>query len=165
MVSEPEFRFPGAHLLSCYRPHPKDDGRLCFHFVHTWGGTPSSWWRGGSTPSSWRGRGTPSSWGGYPSSWQGEVLHPADRGGTASSWMGYPPVSWMGYPPVSWMGYPPPGGTPPPPPEQHNVYLLRDGRYASCVHAGGLSCLFFFLLVFFLDKYFLKYHIVVNFAI
>ena len=27
-----------------------------------------------------------------------------------------------------------------PPTEQHGVYLLRGGRYASCVHAGGLSC-------------------------
>ena len=29
------------------------------------------------------------------------------------------------------------GGTPQP--EQHSLYLLRSGRYASCVHAGGLS--------------------------
>ena len=28
------------------------------------------------------------------------------------------------------------GGTP----YQHSVYLLRDGRYASCVHARGLCC-------------------------
>ena len=27
-----------------------------------------------------------------------------------------------------------------PQPEQHSVYLLRSGRYTSCVHAGGLSC-------------------------
>ena len=25
--------------------------------------------------------------------------------------------------------------------EQHREYLLHGGRYASCVHAGGLSCL------------------------
>ena len=25
--------------------------------------------------------------------------------------------------------------------EQHSEYLLRGGQYASCVHAGGLSCL------------------------
>ena len=24
--------------------------------------------------------------------------------------------------------------------EQHREYLLNGGRYASCVHAGGLSC-------------------------
>ena len=27
------------------------------------------------------------------------------------------------------------------PPDQHSVYLLHGGRYASCVHVGGLSCL------------------------
>ena len=34
-------------------------------------------------------------------------------------------------------------GTSPPPSrtDQHSEHLLRDGRYASCVHAGGLSCL------------------------
>ena len=32
---------------------------------------------------------------------------------------------------------------PPPPPRkgQHMEYSMRRGRYASCVHAGGLSCL------------------------
>ena len=43
-----------------------------------------------------------------------------------------------------------PPGVPPPrqggpargtPPDQHSVYLLHGGRYASCVHAGGLSCI------------------------
>ena len=33
------------------------------------------------------------------------------------------------------------GGGVYPHPEQHSVYLLRGGRYASCVHAGELSCL------------------------
>ena len=27
-----------------------------------------------------------------------------------------------------------------PQPEQHSVYLLHGRRYASCIHAGGLSC-------------------------
>ena len=33
-------------------------------------------------------------------------------------------------------------GTPPPPPPRNSKKLLwlRGGRYASCVHAGGLSC-------------------------
>ena len=37
---------------------------------------------------------------------------------------------------------PPVQGTYPPPPRigQHMEYLIRCGRYASCVHAGGLSC-------------------------
>ena len=31
-------------------------------------------------------------------------------------------------------------GTIPPETEQHSKYLLNGGRYASCVHAAGLSC-------------------------
>ena len=27
-----------------------------------------------------------------------------------------------------------------PPPPRHSEHLRRGGRYASCVHAGGLSC-------------------------
>ena len=44
----------------------------------------------------------------------------------------------------------PPGRVPPQPGQdgggtqlgQHREYFLHGGRYASCVHAGGLSCLF-----------------------
>ena len=57
-------------------------------------------------------------------------------------------------PPQTWDGVPPPGpgtGYPPGPgmgspwtwdgvPPQHSEHLLWGGRYASCVHAGGLSC-------------------------
>ena len=32
---------------------------------------------------------------------------------------------------------------------QHRKYLLHGGRYASCVHAGGLSCCLYFLFSFF----------------
>ena len=67
------------------------------------------------------GRGTPSSW------WWGGVPHPTDGGGGGPA-PGTPPA-----------GGPRPG-YPPPHQEQHSVYLLRGGRYASCVHAGGLSC-------------------------
>ena len=42
----------------------------------------------------------------------------------------------LGYP---WQGCPT-RGTTPPRQEQHSVYLLRGGRYASCIRAGGLSC-------------------------
>ena len=46
---------------------------------------------------------------------------------------GYPSPSrgipWPG------LGYPPPPKT-----EQQSEHLLHGGRYASCVHAGGLSC-------------------------
>ena len=50
----------------------------------------------------------------------------------------------LGYPPSAGWGLPPPSvpgqdrGVPRL--EQYGVYLLRGGRYASCVHAGGLSC-------------------------
>ena len=72
----------------------------------------------------WGSRGVPcqASWGGYPG-----------RGG-------YP--GWGGtlaggrYP--GWGAYPGQGGTQL---GQHREYLLHGGRYASCVHAGGLSCL------------------------
>ena len=53
-----------------------------------------------------------------------------------------PPSPWLdGYSPHppphhDWMGYPPP-------PHQHSKHLLRSRRYASCVHAGGLSCILF----------------------
>ena len=33
-----------------------------------------------------------------------------------------------------------PGYPPLPQQEQHSIYWLCGGRYASCVHAGGLSC-------------------------
>ena len=37
-------------------------------------------------------------------------------------------------------------GTPPPPRNSKKLLWLRGGRYASCVHAGGLSCVCSFLL-------------------
>ena len=52
--------------------------------------------------------------GGYPSPWPGQI----QDGGWVRSQDG------GGYPLL----------------EQHSVYLLHGGRYASCVHAGGLSC-------------------------
>ena len=59
---------------------------------------------------------------------------------------GCPPVkTGSGYPPsrTRW-GTPHPGPHAPPPgqeTDQHSEHLLRGGWYASCVHAGGLSCL------------------------
>ena len=55
----------------------------------------------------------------------------------ASSGCGIPPPPSqvrMGYPPAR-TGIPSSPGT-----EQQSGHLLRGGRYASCVHAGGLSC-------------------------
>ena len=84
--------------------------------------------------------------------------------GTCLGW-GYPPwpggyLPWLGVPTLAgrgtylgqggtylgWEWYLPwPGGTYlgqgyPLLPGQHREYLLCSGRYASCVHAGGLSC-------------------------
>ena len=112
---------------------------------------------GGTPTRSRRGRWVPQpgpDWGGVP--WPGpdggvpQVRYPPDRSG----WGGVPrPGPDRGYPKV---GTPLPGqdgggypniGTPqgryPPPPEigPHMEYLIRCGQYASCVHAGGLSCL------------------------
>ena len=54
-------------------------------------------------------------------------------------WRGVPwpgGVPWLGG--VPWPGgYPGQGGTQL---GQHREYLLHGGRYASCIHAGGLSC-------------------------
>ena len=118
-----------------YRPHPKDDGRLYFHFVcqFTPGGAPR---QGGphlgyppiqvpglSGGPTW---GTPPSRSRWGSTWD---THPPSR----SRWgdrPGYPPPSrsrWAAHP-----GYPPL--------DQYSMYLLHGGRYASCVHAVGLSC-------------------------
>ena len=80
--------------------------------------------------------------------WMGGT--PTSRSGQGG-YLGYHP--WPGLDGVSpsqdWMGLPPPqpgldGVTPPPlcwETEQHSEHLLRGGRYASCVHAGRLSCL------------------------
>ena len=65
--------------------------------------------------------------------------------------MGYLPRPGMGTSPDLEWGTPPRPGTgyhpkceirwgTPPPTDQHSEHLLRGGRYASCVHAGGLSC-------------------------
>ena len=83
---------------------------------------------------------------------------PSARWGTPCSDLGwgYPPIRKDGGTPY-WEGCGTPPfrtgwGTPPPPPhqetEQHSDHLLRGGRYASCVHAGGLSCLSLFFFCF-----------------
>ena len=129
-------------------------------------GTPSSW-MGGTTsqvqvegyPIPGPDGGTPSSqWGvPCPRSSGGGLYHiQLTRGGTSSQVQvgKYPRVlpcprldgvaptqDWMRYPPLiqDWMGYPPP---PRRETDQHSQHLLLGGRYASCVHAGGLSCSF-----------------------
>ena len=131
------------------------------------GGTPSQvWTRGGGTPSQVQVGGTHprSGWGDTPSQvWSGgyPILlmggTPPFRPGMGG-FLGYPPskIGW-GTPIQTWDGGTP--GTPPhrrldgvppcpdlgqggtPPPNQQNEHLLRGRRCASCVHAGGLSCI------------------------
>ena len=124
---------------------PPAEGNVFTLFTIFWGGgsTPSQVWRGGYPSQVWMG--------GYP-------IPGLDRGVPHA---GVPPIQVPGQdgvpgvpPPNTKMGYPPSAGwdTPPPPGqdrgvpqlEQHGVYLLRGGRYASHVHAGGLSCCFSF---------------------
>ena len=76
------------------------------------------------------GMGSPRTWNRVPSqTWDGVPSQPGTR---------YPLRPGMGYPSRPGIGYPPDlrWGTPP-----FSEHLLRGGRYASCVHAGGLSCL------------------------
>ena len=68
--------------------------------------------------------GTTSRWGG--TTFPGEGVLPSQAGG------------WY-YLQVEGITFPGGGGGHPLP-EQHSVYLLRGRQYASCVHAGGLSC-------------------------
>ena len=151
--------YPTYFFLLCnnYRPHPKNGGMYCFHFVcqstsrggtpvRSGGGTPSQvWW--GSTPSQVQVGGVPN-----PRSRQEEgVPHPRSGWGTPSFpppdqvRMGYPPGTWNRVSPWTWDGVPPrPGmGYPPPANMGHSEHLLCGRWYASCVHAGGLSCFFF----------------------
>ena len=104
---------------------------------------------GGDTPSQVSGRGVPhlrSEVGGTPSQVRG-VPH-VWGGGTPSQGVPHAcevPHVWAGTPCLGGGGYPMSGGGYPisPPPhcaEQHSEHLLRGGRCASCVHAGGLSC-------------------------
>ena len=143
------------------------DGRLCFQSVHTggWrgGGTPSPS-HNTSTPMSFLVGGTPSPshnistgpmsfpGGGYPSDWSQVRMggypmmgYSPSRDGvlpqSRSGWgEGVPPIQGWGTPLArSGRGFPPPNGVPPWIGQQME-YLIRRGRYASCVHAGGLSC-------------------------
>ena len=89
-------------------------------FTPGWGrGTPSPSHNTSTGPTSFLG-------GGYPSDWSqvrtgGGGVSPHDEGS-----------------PQPGMGYPPPRIG------RQMEYLIRRGRYASCVHAGGLSCFIFF---------------------
>ena len=95
-------------------------------------GVPSSSWREGEVPPSQVQAG------GVPPSQVGGVL-PSEAGGVPTSQAGGGVLPSR----VGGGVLPSQGGTQGgggyPLPEQHNMYLLRGGRYAFCVHAGGLS--------------------------
>ena len=68
--------------------------------------------------------------------------HQPSQDGCTPGWGGGVPsiLEWGNLPHLGW-GIPPPGMgyPPPPPPLGQQRELQRGGRYASCVHAGGLS--------------------------
>ena len=109
-----------------YCPYPKDDGRLCFQSVHHCRkGTPAR--------SKWEGTPVRSGWG-YPSPTRDGVYPIWTWDGVHLIWT----WSWDGVPPDLDLGW---GTRPPPSLGQQKEYSLRGGRFASCVHAGGLSCI------------------------
>ena len=83
-------------------------------------------------------------WGGTTArSRQGGVPHPALDGGGGGGrlpWPGPNGGGGGGTPSSPLVGCPPARGYPPPRAVQQMEYLIRRGRHASCVHAGGLSC-------------------------
>ena len=104
--------------------------------VHHGGGVPQSWPGGGTLilaggiPQSWPGGGTPVLAGGeYPSPGWGGGGTPVLAGGGG----GYPSPG-RGVSEIFFSNFLFPKFFP-------GIGLLRGGRYASCVHAGGLSCI------------------------
>ena len=119
-----------------FLPHASEGwGRYCFHrclSVHR--GVPHIY------PIISPSYNTPTGPLSFPGVPQSQLRHP------------HPRTGW-GTP--AWPGPGLDGVTPPPPSQdrdgvslpllgQHSMYLLRRGRYASCVHARGLSCRSFF---------------------
>ena len=146
-------------------PHPKS-GQGVPHPRSGWGeGYPSQVWPGGyPIPGLGRGGGTPSQvwmregyppdqvWMGYPQTWDGVppgpgMGYPPDLGwGTfPGPGMGYLPWTWDGYHPGPEMGYPLEPGMGYTPNLGHSEHLLHGGQYASCIHAGVLSCIGFYV--------------------
>ena len=119
-----------------YRPHPKDDGRLCFHrrlSVHI------CWGRGVSHPADRGVLHARSRWGGGGGT---PFQVQTERGGT-------PTQVWMGGTPSQVQtggGYPIPGlvgGYPPPHPGLDGIPPLGDSSIVStCYAAGGMTLAF-----------------------
>ena len=100
---------------------------------------------GGGSPSQiWMGWGYPVpglDWVDTPPPWTWDGVPPNMGWGTPQTWNGVPPQTWDGYPPDM-------GWSTPPKTDQHSEHLLCSGQYASCIHAGGLSCFTFFHKIF-----------------
>ena len=112
------------HLRSGVGRYPISGGGGVPHLRSEVGGYPGQVWmvgRGYPIPGLGWGVPQPGLDGGYPPS------YPV---------MGYPPDLRWGTPQPE-MGYP---WHTPPPTDQHSEHLPRGGRYAFCVHSGGLSC-------------------------
>ena len=152
----PRFGYPPGGGTKVWVPPPGGVPRFGYP---PWGG-----YRGPGTPRGTKVRVTPPGgprFGYPPGGYWGPGPPPGGGGGVLRS--GYPRGGYqgLGTPPggVLRFGYPPPRGywglgTPPggyrglgTPPGggtrvgQQKEYSLHGGRYASCVHAGGLSCL------------------------
>ena len=98
-------------------PHPRSG----------WGGTPSQVWMVGGIPSQvWMG--------GYPGVPPGLIWMVGGTCGTPTTTGWGIPLTMTGWGnPSSMTGW----GTPL---HQHSKHLLHSGQYATCVHAGELSC-------------------------
>ena len=151
-------------IIHLYRPRTEYDARLCFHrclSVNRGRGYPKKvmFWHMSVHLSVHGGRGTPryltplpkylSSWpglmGGTPRYLPPKLPTSPGQVQMGGRYLGVPPSPATKVPtPPARSGYLPPNPRylPPPPPGigQHMEYLIRRGRYASCVHAGGLSC-------------------------
>ena len=115
--------------------HPADGGGGVPHPKSRWGGGGPD----GGVPHPRSGPG------GSPSFLTGGIPHPNE---SMPSFLirgtGVPPCRTRWVTPLPPPPHPGLDGYPLPcqKTEQHSKHLLRSGRYASCVHAGGLSCYF-----------------------
>ena len=124
------------------RPHPKDDGRLCFHKslpVNGKGGTSSSWLSilpdGGGYPILPDGGSLPSWWVPHPS-WEGWVPHP--------SWWAYLILpKERGYPVQDWIPSELDGGMPFPCQDRMGVPHLGNGWHMDRLYCGAVRLLQF----------------------
>ena len=111
-----------ASLCNIYQPHPEGWGKLMFSVCSQGGG------------------------GTYPKDSYPPPRYPRSRSGQGVPQGTYPVQVRMGgggtprYQPLLRYLHPPPS----PRIGQHMEYLIRCGRCASCVHAGGLSCFLIF---------------------